>query len=157
MFHEIIQITTNFKICRLITILNDTFAAIYDPSLNTSIDESMIRFKGHGTMKQYLPMKTIKRGLIDCCASCSCCEYLLLFQIYPGKESQRYRRLADRVVTNLVIPRFRNNNYVVYMDNFLTSIALLKELFENGILAGGTYRSNRTGLPVDPAECIVPS
>ena len=47
--------------------------------------------------------------------------------MYTGKETQGDRGLAHRVVTHLVIPRFRNNNYVVYMDNFFTSIAIFKE------------------------------
>ena len=61
-------------------------------------------------------------------------------QIYTGKETQGDRGLAHRVVTHLVISRFRNYNYVVYMDNFFTSIAIFKKLSENGILACGTYR-----------------
>ena len=35
------------------------------------------------------------------------------------------------------------------MDNFFTSIQLFKELSKNGILACGTYRTNRTTLPAD--------
>ena len=38
------------------------------------------------------------------------------------------------------------------MDNFFTSIVIFKELSENCILACGTYRTNRTGLPADLAD-----
>lgn len=41
-------------------------------SRNLSIDESVIAFKGRSTMKQFMPMKPIKRGFkvwACCCAS----------------------------------------------------------------------------------------
>ena len=57
-----------------------TLAESYDPSQNISIDESMVCFKRRSTMKQYLPMKTIKRGFKTWCSSCSCCGYLLKFR-----------------------------------------------------------------------------
>ena len=136
----------------MITTLNDAFAESYDLSQNIFIDESMVHFKRRSTMKKYLPMKPTKRGIKIWCASCSCCGYLLKFQIYTSKETQGERGLAHRVVTDLVIPRFRNNNYVVYMDNFFTSIPLFKELSENNILACGTYQTNHIGLPADLAN-----
>ena len=73
-------------------------------------------------------------------------------QIYTSKETQGDRGHAHRVLTHLVIPRFRNNNYVVYMDNFFMSVAIFRELSENGILACGTHRTNRIGLPVHLAD-----
>ena len=75
-----------------------------------------------------------------------------LVQIYTGMEIQGDCGVAHRVVTDLVIPRFRNNNYVVYINNFFKSIAIFNELSENGILACGTYRTNRTELSDDLAD-----
>ena len=73
-------------------------------------------------------------------------------QIYIDKETQGDRGLGQRVVTHLVIPLFRSNNYVVYMDNFFTSIAIFRELYENSILACGTYPTNGIELPADLAD-----
>lgn len=140
-----------FKIRPLLEKLNDTFGEGYEPHQEISVDESMVRFKGRSSMKQYMPMKPIKRGFKIWCASCSCCGYLLKFQMYTGKElSQSAERgLAHRVVTDLILPRFAHKNYIVFMDNFFTSIALFDELQKNGVQACGTYRTNRTGFPRD--------
>ena len=51
------------KITPIITALLERFRAVYEPGKNISIDEAMIRFKGRSTIKQYLPMKPIKREL----------------------------------------------------------------------------------------------
>ena len=51
------------KIKPIITALSERFRGVYEPGKNISIDEAMIRFKGRSTIKQYLPMKPIKRGI----------------------------------------------------------------------------------------------
>ena len=47
-------------------------------------------------------------------------------QMNSGKETQEDRGHAHRILNHLVIPSFRNNNYVVYMG-FFTSIAIFKD------------------------------
>lgn len=136
-----------FKVRPLIKRLNETFSEHYSPSQNLSVDESMVRFKGRSTLKQYLPMKPIKRGFKVWCLSCSCCGYLLQFQVYTGKDAEQSVGLAHRVVTDLVCPIYSNANFVVFMDNFFSSLPLFEELQQDGIFACGTYRSNRAGFP----------
>ena len=63
-----------------------TLAESYDPSQDISIDESMVCFKRCSTMKQYLPMKTIKRGFKIWFSSCSCCGYLLEFRFTAARK-----------------------------------------------------------------------
>jgi len=138
-----------FKVRPVIQKLSDAFIENYAPCQHIAVDESMVRFKGRSTLKQYMPMKPIKRGFKIWCASCACCGYLLTFQIYSGKESQHERGLAHRVVTDLVVTHFANKNHIVYMDNFFTSLPLFDELLQHGIMACGTYRTNCAGLPSD--------
>jgi len=138
-----------FKVRPIIQKLSDTFVENYAPCQHIAVDESMVRFKGRSTLKQYMPMKPIKRGFKIWCASCACCGYLLAFQIYAGKESQQERGLAHRVVTDLVVTHFANKNHIVYMDNFFSSLPLFDELLQHGIMACGTYRTNHAGLPHD--------
>lgn len=42
--------------------MNKQFQGCYHGTRELSIDESMIKFKGRSVLKQYLPMKPIKRG-----------------------------------------------------------------------------------------------
>ena len=104
-----------FKVRPLITKLNETFAEHYSPSQNLSVDESMVRFKGRSMLKQYLPMKPIKRGFKVWCLSCYCCGYLLQFQVYAGKDAHADQSvgLAQRVVTDWVCPVYSHCNFVV--------------------------------------------
>ncbi|KAF0751252.1 piggyBac transposable element-derived protein 4-like [Aphis craccivora] len=50
-----------FKIRSLIDHLNNIYKILYNPSQNLSVDESMVAFTGRSTMKQYMPLKPIKR------------------------------------------------------------------------------------------------
>lgn len=51
-----------FKLKPLINYLNEKFQQVYHGTNQLSIDESMILFKGRSSLKQYNPMKPIKRG-----------------------------------------------------------------------------------------------
>ena len=51
-----------YKIRPFIEKISETYLHYYNPTREQSIDESMVKFKGRCTMKQYLPQKPIKRG-----------------------------------------------------------------------------------------------
>lgn len=51
-----------YKVRPLMKLLNSKFKELYNPSRQLSIDESMVKFKGRSSMKQYMPLKPIKRG-----------------------------------------------------------------------------------------------
>ncbi|XP_043464126.1 piggyBac transposable element-derived protein 4-like [Leptopilina heterotoma] len=48
-----------FKIRPMLTELSENFLKYYNHTKNQSIDESMIKFKGRSTLKQYMPQKPI--------------------------------------------------------------------------------------------------
>nr|CAI5843713.1 unnamed protein product [Callosobruchus analis] len=54
-----------YKVRPLVDILNERFSSLYAPYRELSIDESMVAFKGRTTLKQYMPMKPVKRGFKD--------------------------------------------------------------------------------------------
>lgn len=51
-----------YKVRPLIEKLNQSFQSHYIHSSYLSVDESMILFKGRSSIKQYMPLKPIKRG-----------------------------------------------------------------------------------------------
>lgn len=51
-----------YKLRPLLTILGDAFRAAHLLSQQISVDEAMVKFKGRSSIKQYMPLKPIKRG-----------------------------------------------------------------------------------------------
>lgn len=131
----------------LILALNESFKRQYTPSAHQAIDESMIRFKGRSSLKQYLPMKPIKRGYKVWCRADSQTGYLIEFQVYEGKGADRPANvgLGEHVVLSLIDGVEAGTQ--LYFDNFFTSTRLMEALKEKNILAAGTVRPNRKDLP----------
>lgn len=131
----------------LIQALNASFKRQYTPSSHQSIDESMVRFKGRSSLKQYLPMKPIKRGYKVWCRADSQTGYLIDFQVYEGKAADRPASmgLGEHVVLSLLDGVEPGTQ--LYFDNFFTSTRLMEALKEKEILAVGTVRTNRKNLP----------
>ena len=65
--------------------LNANFMKLYDVSERVSIDKSMILFKGRSSLKQYNPMKPIKRGY-KLWERADADGYISKFEIYQGKN-----------------------------------------------------------------------
>jgi len=51
-----------YKIRPFLTKIKQNFQKYYNPHRIVAVDESMIKFKGRSTLKQYVPNKPIKRG-----------------------------------------------------------------------------------------------
>ena len=51
------------KIRPILNNLQSRFSAVYTPGQDLAIDKAMIKFQGQSSMKQYMPMKPIKRGI----------------------------------------------------------------------------------------------
>ncbi|CAI6355306.1 unnamed protein product [Macrosiphum euphorbiae] len=108
-----------YKLKPLIDYLNEKFQLVYHGTNQLSIDESMILFKGRSTLKQYNPMKPIKRGYkLWCLADQK--GYIKKFQVYQGKDEQLENEFKD---------------------------CGLGERIENS-LACGTIRAHRKGIPI---------
>ena len=105
------------KLRWLIEYLNKAFSQMYTTYGSVTIDESMVKFKGRLSFRQYLPSKPIKWGMkMWSLAECTN-GYLHQFQIYTGKEGVQEKRLSHRVVTDLM-KNMQDQNICVYMDNF---------------------------------------
>jgi hypothetical protein len=91
----------------------------------------MIKFKGRSVLKQYLPMKPIKRGYKLWCLADQR-GYIKKFQIYQGKDEELNSKftgygLGEKVVLELTEQDWGKGK-IVYFDNFFSSVALLEKL-----------------------------
>ncbi|XP_064384056.1 piggyBac transposable element-derived protein 4-like [Halichondria panicea] len=134
------------KVRPLIDHLSLQFTALYNPSKNVAVDEAMIKFQGRSALKQYMPMKPIKRGIKVWVLGDSTNGYFSRFEVYTGKKDTRQVGLGEHVVKTLT-SELKGKNHHVYFDNFFTSVKLLEDLLEDGIYGCGTARKDRKGFP----------
>ena len=135
------------KLRWFITCLVNKFKSVYVPNEHVAVDESMVKFKGRLGFRQYLPSKPIKWGLKVWSLCESATGYAWNLQVYTGRVAgQQERGLSYRVVMDL-IEDLQGSWMKVYMDNFYTSTELFEGLRARGLLACGTVRANRKGLP----------
>ena len=76
-----------FKIKHVICHLNIKFQNLYLPHQNIAINESLTLWKGHQSIRQYLPLKASKFGIktLELCESRT--GYLWCFLVYTGKNT----------------------------------------------------------------------
>ncbi|XP_015375252.1 PREDICTED: piggyBac transposable element-derived protein 4-like, partial [Diuraphis noxia] len=135
-----------YKVRPLINKLNEKFFSNFNPSRNIAIDESMVAFKGRTTIKQYMPLKPIKRGIKVWAAACSKTGYLLQFEVYQGKQGDPEIGLGEKVVTHLA-NLYDNKGYCFYFDGFFSNIPMVKSMVEKNNFACGTIKSNKKYFP----------
>jgi Transposase IS4 len=140
-----------YKVRPLLEGLNRQFGILYTGTRVLSVDESMIRFKGRSSIKQYNPMKPIKRGFKIWCLA-DMMGFVKKFDIYQGrnealKEKYEGYQLGERIVLELLEGELGKNK-IVYFDNFYTTVNLLEKLLAEKTLACGTIRK-RIGNPAN--------
>ena len=115
---------------------------MYIPSSVIAVVESMVPFKGHSSMKQYMPMKPVKRGCKVWCLADSITGLVSQFVIYSGRSDKQGNSsfsYGERVVLSLCDTYIHSHRLTAF-DNFFTSYQLLKTLNERGLYAMGTVR-----------------
>ncbi|KAJ4450071.1 hypothetical protein ANN_01478, partial [Periplaneta americana] len=131
----------------VICCLKKTFQKAREDSPFQSIDESMTKFKGRSSLKQYLPMKPIKRGIKIWERCDSKTGYIYDLDVYSGKDleekSDQRRTLGERVVLKLV-ESVRRSDVTLAFDRFFTSVRLVDTI---QYAAVGTCISNRRNMP----------
>lgn len=134
------------KIRPLIDMTRGNFQKFYKPGKCQSIDEGMIRYKGHHYAQQYTPGKPIKRGL-KIWMRCETSGYTNDYRVYLGKhDSMCGPSLGERVVKHLCKP-LKWKGHHVFFDRYFTSIPLLQTLESYGVYGCGTIMANRKGFP----------
>lgn len=92
-----------YKVRPVVDKLNKEFMCQSICSSSQSIDEAMILFKGRSSIKQYMPLKPMKRGYKVWMRADSCTGYAYQFSIYTGKsdDGQTSVGLGGKVVLSL--------------------------------------------------------
>lgn len=134
------------KVRPVIESVRQKFLENYRPCRENAIDEAMVPFKGRSSLKQYVPLKPIRRGFKIWVRADSTNGYICDFSVYTGKEESVEKGLAAKVVKNLSQP-LAGGNYHVFFDNFFSTVDLFDDLLEDGIYACGTFRRDRKGVP----------
>ncbi|KAL3221916.1 hypothetical protein MRX96_050159 [Rhipicephalus microplus] len=108
------------------------------PLEKNSIDEQMVPFTGRIAAKQFVKGKPNPEG-VNVFVRCSFDGLAHDFELYQGKgtgvsKEHSHLRLGGSVVMRLVEHLPKAQNIKCYMDNYFTSVKLLLELKEIGIL-----------------------
>ena len=74
------------KLRPLISHFTHTFADLYEPNKELTVDEAMIKFTGPSLLKQYMSMKPVKLGINVWVLADSHYVYFSKFQVYTGKN-----------------------------------------------------------------------
>ncbi len=86
----------------MLEMIGKRFESLYKLNREVAIDEAMIKFKGRSSMKQYLPLKPIKRGLKVWVLADSHNDYVSRVQVYTGKDGKKPEKgLGANVVQSL--------------------------------------------------------
>lgn len=93
-----------YKIRPIIEHINKAMPDAYTFSKKLSIDEHMVKFKGHNAMKQYMKDKPISWGFKLWCLCESETGYLYNIDIYTGKKPFVEHGLGEAVVLQLCKP-----------------------------------------------------
>ena len=103
-------------------------ATKYTPTFSLTIDEQLMPMKNHCPFIVYMPNKPDKFGIKFWLLVEVESKYMVKLRPYLGvqeKESRQGVPLAQDVVLQLVSP-VKSKGYNITTDNFLTSVALLK-------------------------------
>ena len=100
-----IYIIVIIKYAILVQSLNENFKKHRSPSEHLCVDESIVHIESRSSLKQYNPMKPIKRGYkIWCLADND--GYIYKFDIYTGK-SQDFNKEERRYSSIITSHKFR--------------------------------------------------
>jgi len=142
------QIDKNNRLFKLGTLIDDVMLnsnMCMKPGKSFCIDESLIKFMGRLSFKQYIKNKRNKFG-IKLFKLCIHPYYTLAVKVYCGKEAAPDFNVGSKIVQELSEP-FLNFGRTLVVDNWYTSVELAELLNRQQTHLVGTLRTNRKSNP----------
>ncbi|XP_017795982.1 PREDICTED: piggyBac transposable element-derived protein 4-like [Habropoda laboriosa] len=136
------------EVTPVINCFNKKFKEVYVMEENIAIDESLMKFKGRMSYRQFNPSKRARFGIkfYKLCESAS--GYCYNFKIYSRKDKTDLDYSASETVVMELSKSILNKGRTLYIDNWYSSPKLFLTLVENGTNVG-TVRFNRKNMPGD--------
>ncbi|CAH1997315.1 unnamed protein product [Acanthoscelides obtectus] len=140
-----------FKLRPFINKIKDRCRKYFVPEEDLSFDESMVKYYGKHSCKQFLRGKPIRFDYKIWCLNTTM-GYLVDFEIYQGKSvtpdsviERNFGKAAAPLVKMLEGPpdNIKSFPFSFYFDNLFTSFSLLSYLRLKGYGGTGTMRDNR--------------
>ncbi|XP_030751327.1 piggyBac transposable element-derived protein 3-like [Sitophilus oryzae] len=138
--------------------LKEAFLTHFVPEQDINYDESMVKYYGRHSCKQFIRGKPIRFGYKMWCLNTKD-GYLINFDLYQGKNPRA--NVSDEILygkctapLKMMLRELPEGKirlpYKIYVDNLFTSIYLLKDLRDEGYWCTGTVRENRIpkGTPI---------
>ncbi|XP_066254654.1 piggyBac transposable element-derived protein 3-like [Euwallacea similis] len=149
-----------YKLRPLIEKLQSKFAQFYVPEKNLNFDESMVKYFGRHSCKQFIKGKPIRFGYKVWCLNGKS-GYLINFNICQRKDpkfNENYSSVFGACAAPFItmmdeLPNDKKHlPYSLFCDNLFTSFHLLNHFKERGYDVTGTIRDNRI-----PKNCPIVS
>ncbi|MEM6686592.1 MAG: transposase [Bacteroidota bacterium] len=131
-----------FKIRPVLDAIQENCSKI-EPEPVQSIDEQIIPAKTrHSGIRQYNPMKPKKWGF-KMFVRAGQSGFMYKFFLYAGKNGKDENSSCENVVLRLIENLPHQKNFKLCFDNWFSTLSLLLQLKEYGILTCATMRANR--------------
>ena len=133
------------KIQPFINILLPIITSNFTPYREVAVDESVIKFKGRVSFKQYLKGKPNPWGVKAYVLSDSKTGYMHNVIVYFGKQTNLIDKPEWSHTVKVVVSLVEHD---LYTDRFYTSPILADSLQQMNITLTGTVMSNKRGVPL---------
>lgn len=132
------------------------FGSLIVPSKDLSVDESLTKFKGRLSFRQFIPSKRNRFGIKSYSLIDEATKFVVNSIIYVGKDDISERKYSKAefgyggsVLLELCEPYFGKFR-TVFADNFFTSPVVAAKLLLNKTYLCGTLRAGRKFTPKAP-------
>ena len=148
-----------WKIRNLFDLFNESFQREFSLDRTVSVDESLMLWRGHHSLRRYIPSKADKWGIKFYVLAESRSGYVWRILVDEGKNTRitinaQFPKLQKpgQYVMELMLPLLGLGHFIV-MDNFYTDLQLFDYLLRNSTSCLGTIRKGRRLLPKEVTKC----